>query len=185
MCIEGRVESSHSPEYHRFVTEPPCCDGFTEEEMANLLRSAGLRPEVDVVNCVHYLECRDQEKAKREYEKQAPCRGSIVDMESSSLPSLLQIASTVYEKDVFPFVVGCGYSFCVSSETSIEKCVMNKSQSHKNSIKWLVGHVVLGGFVKIEGFHITETQSCQFHALKKVINSFLQQRAATPNARKG
>ena len=117
MCIEEGVESSHSPEYHRFVTEPPCCDGFTEEELMDLLHSAGLRCEVGVVNCVHYLECRDQEKAKKEYAKQAPCGGRLVDMESSSLPSLLQIASTVYEKDVFPFVVGCGYSYCVSSET--------------------------------------------------------------------
>ncbi|KAK8830970.1 hypothetical protein WA577_003670, partial [Blastocystis sp. JDR] len=85
---------AHSPEYHRFVTEPPCCDGFTEEELAGLLRGAGLRPEVGVVNCVHYLECYDQEKAR----KQTPCRESIVNMETSSLPSLLQIANTVYEK---------------------------------------------------------------------------------------
>ena len=124
--MEERIERSHSPEYHRFVTEPPCCDGFTEEELAGLLRGAGLRPEVGVVNCVHYLECYDQEKAR----KQTPCRESIVSMETSSLPSLLQIANTVYEKDVFPFVVGCGYSYCVSSETRVEMSIFNTHVFH-------------------------------------------------------
>ena len=124
--MEERIERSHSPEYHRFVTEPPYCDGFTEEELAGLLRGAGLRPEVGVVNCVHYLECYDQEKAR----KQTPCRESIVSMETSSLPSLLQIANTVYEKDVFPFVVGCGYAYCVSSETRVEMSIFNTHVFH-------------------------------------------------------
>ena len=99
---------SHSPQYHRSIKEPPCCHGFTVEEMKTLLVEAGLTADVETVDMVHYLECLDQEEAKHRYERLQipPC--DILQTNPSDLPAMYRIGDTYFEKDVFPFLVACG-----------------------------------------------------------------------------
>lgn len=99
---------SHSPIYHRSVKEPPCCHGFSSDEMADFLTGAGLKAEVDTVDVVHYLLCLDQEEAKQRYETLhiAPC--DIVNTNPRDLGAMYRIGDTYYERDVFPFVLACG-----------------------------------------------------------------------------
>lgn len=98
----------HSPLYHRSIKEPPCCHGFTVESMKTLLETAGLKPDVHVVHCYHYLECLDQVRAKEEYTRLPPYEGSICEEDYMKLPKMLCIGSTYFERDVFPFVVAYG-----------------------------------------------------------------------------
>ena len=102
------LSHSHSPQYHRSIKEPPCCHGFIEEYMEELLRKAGLKPDVHVVNCYHYLECLDMEEAKKRFESLPAYMGDICKEELSQLPPMLRIGSDYFDQDVFPFVVACG-----------------------------------------------------------------------------
>lgn len=102
------LTSSHSPQYHRSIKEPPCCHGFTVDSMLSLLTEAGFTAEVETVDMIHYLECLDQEEAKRQYERLhiPPC--DILQTTPSELPAMYRIENTYFEKDVFPFLVACG-----------------------------------------------------------------------------
>ena len=100
---------SHSPQYHRSIKEPPCCHGFTEEYMIDLLSKAGFQSEVHIVNVVHYLECLDQEEAKKQYQLLPPYHGDICQDDLETLPEMIHIHSTYFEKSIFPFVVAYGH----------------------------------------------------------------------------
>ena len=102
------IHRSHSPKYHRSVAEPPECHGFSEETMKQYLTTAGLKAEVVTVNVTHYLECLDQEEAKKRFEKLPPFEGRVDQVEISSLPPMVCLQGIYFEKDVFPFVVACG-----------------------------------------------------------------------------
>lgn len=94
--------------YHRSIKEPPCCHGFTEAYMEDLLTKAGLKPDVKVVNCYHYLECLDQAEAKKQYDQLPTYSGNIVEEDPSLLPPMLRINTTYFERSIFPFIVACG-----------------------------------------------------------------------------
>ncbi|KAK8793774.1 hypothetical protein WA171_002905 [Blastocystis sp. BT1] len=108
LIIADLYLDDHSPVYHRSIKEPPCCHGFSCDEMTGFLTDAGLHAEVDKVDVVHYLSCLDQEEAKHRYEDLhiVPC--DIVHTNPKALPAMYKIGDTYYERDVFPFILACG-----------------------------------------------------------------------------
>ena len=77
--------------------------------MEELLTKAGLKPEVHVINCYHYLECLNQEEAKKQYDLLPPYSNDIVEEETTHLPPMLRINTTYFERSIFPFIVACGH----------------------------------------------------------------------------
>lgn len=120
--VVGRVllwyslNRSHSPQYHRSISEPPCCHGFTCDELSSMLTDAGLKANVGRVDVVHYLTCLDQQAAKSHFESLhlPPC--DILATEESRLPPMIRLNDCYYERDVFPFVVACGSVSPVSNK---------------------------------------------------------------------
>ena len=111
------MHRSHSPQYHRSISEPPCCHGFSCDDLSTMLTDAGLKADVGQVDVVHYLTCLDQNEAKSRFESLhlPPC--DILETEESRLPPMIRLNDCYYERDVFPFVVAWSDLFCFQ-ETS-------------------------------------------------------------------
>lgn len=110
------MHRSHSPQYHRSISEPPCCHGFSCDDLSTMLTDAGLKADVGQVDVVHYLTCLDQNEAKSRFESLhlPPC--DILETEESRLPPMIRLNDCYYERDVFPFVVACGQISSVSKK---------------------------------------------------------------------
>lgn len=102
-------------------------------------------------------------------------------MESSSL---LQIASTVYEKDISLRCDLWLFLRCVLWNTNLKSASWPNRNRTRNLSK-CKQNSSCSMYLENAGISHTGTQSCHLHSLKEIINSFLQHRKTTTNASKG